>query len=166
MTIHPAHLASTFTGEDVAAIAADVWTCFVGDPDCLLPAASAGSTPLGVGREGYVATVGITGTWTGHVILELSPDAAERAARAMLATDRVSADDVSDALGELVNMVGGNIKGLVPQPSALGLPLVFEAAGAPAIGRDVASVCIADLDWLGEPLRISVWESARTSTEG
>jgi chemotaxis protein CheX len=37
-----------------------------------------------------------------------------------------SPDDVRDALGELANMVGGNIKGLLPGPTQLSLPLVVE----------------------------------------
>jgi len=161
MTIHLDAVTPVLAVDDVVAIAADVWACYLGDADSL------GRSMARIGGvSGYVATIGITGTWNGHVILELSSVAAVRAARAMVATDDVSSADISDALGELVNMVGGNIKGLVPQPSALGLPLVFHGAGVPALGRDVVSTCVADLDWLGEPLRISVWESAQTGTEG
>ena len=38
-------------------------------------------------------------------------------------------DDVRDALGELANMLGGNIKALLPAPSQISLPAV-------AIGSD------------------------------
>ena len=161
MTTPPTDLGDALTREDVAAIAADVWACYLGDRDALRATASSD----GPCCDGYVATVGITGAWTGRVVLELAPGTAERIARIMLATDRVSTADVSDALGELVNIIGGNLKGLVPQPSVLGLPLVLEADAAP-VGRDVASTSATDLDWLGEPLRISVRESARTGTEG
>ena len=34
------------------------------------------------------------------------------------------AEDVADAVGELVNMIGGNVKSLMPGPSTLSLPLV------------------------------------------
>ena len=43
------------------------------------------------------------------------------------ATDLTSAE-VLDAWGELVNMVGGNLKALLPPPSYLSLPHVSESA--------------------------------------
>ena len=42
--------------------------------------------------------------------------------------DEVSADEVADAVGELTNMVGGNIKSLLPEPSLLSLPTVSRGA--------------------------------------
>ena len=33
-------------------------------------------------------------------------------------------EDIDDALGELANVVGGNVKAVLPGPSALGLPEV------------------------------------------
>ena len=40
----------------------------------------------------------------------------------------VSLDDVRDALGEITNMIGGNVKALLPTPSRLSLPTVVEGA--------------------------------------
>ena len=41
-------------------------------------------------------------------------------------------EDVDDALGELANVVGGNVKAVLPGPSVLGLPEVGTApAGRP-----------------------------------
>ena len=36
-------------------------------------------------------------------------------------------EDVADALGELANVVGGNVKAVLPGPSVLGLPEVGTA---------------------------------------
>lgn len=153
--------APAFGPDEVAAISTDVWACFLGAGDEFFPAGE----PAEIGADAYVASVGITGTWTGHIILELPSPAAERAARLMIGSDTVSPEDVTDAVGELVNMVGGNLKGLVPAPSALGLPLVFKGAGAPAAGHDIVSISTSDFDWVGQPVRVSVWESSQPETE-
>ena len=36
----------------------------------------------------------------------------------------MSAADVTDAVGELVNIIGGSVKSLMPQPTVLSLPSV------------------------------------------
>jgi chemotaxis protein CheX len=70
----------------------------------------------------------------------------------------LSADEVGDALGELTNMVGGNIKSLLPAPSKLSIPSVaggesytVRVPGAVLVER-VALVCAAG------PLHISIWK--------
>ena len=140
----------------VVQVSTDVWTCFLGAEDELHQAWE----PRGPVGAGYVASVTVSGEWNGHVILELPEDAADRAARAMVGVEDVSPADVTDAVGELVNMIGGNLKGLVPAPSRLGLPLVVRGSGEPAPGRDVLFSCTADLDWVGSAVRVSVWEHA------
>ena len=64
----------------------------------------------------------------------------------------VDDEDVADALGELANVLGGNIKSVLPGPSALGLPQI---GTAPATGRldDVRRV---DGQWRGQSLTITV----------
>ena len=84
----------------------------------------------------------------------------------MVGTPDVGPGEVTDAVGELVNMVGGNLKGLVLAPSQLGLPLVVKGSIEPAPGRDVLFSCVADFDWVGHPVRVSVWEYAPTGPEG
>ena len=59
--------------------------------------------------------------------IELSKNLAFSLTRLMMAMDESEPLDdaeVADAVGELVNMVGGNIKSLMPGPSALTLPVV------------------------------------------
>ena len=45
-------------------------------------------------------------------------------------------EDVEDGLGELANVVGGNVKAVLPGPSVLGLP---EVGSAPAAGPTPAA---------------------------
>lgn len=150
------------SADDVTMISTDIWACFLGAGEDLLPAWE----PRSTGDDGFVATVGITGEWNGHIILELTGPAGVRAAETMVGAADLAAEEISDAVGELVNMVGGNIKGLVPAPSQMGLPLVFRGAGAPSPGRDLLSTLVCEFDWLGEPVRVSVWETTSHSEEG
>lgn len=79
--------------------------------------------------ETVSACVHISGGWAGSVIITCPKAIANRIASQMfeLGPDEVEEDLVHDAVGEVVNMIGGNIKGLVPGPSQLSLPAV--AAG-------------------------------------
>jgi chemotaxis protein CheX len=83
---------------------------------------------------------------------------ASEVTRRMLALEEsdgaVSDADVADAVGELVNMIGGNVKSLMPGPSALSLPVV--AAGRVARSSDSVEVCRLDASWAGDPLLVSV----------
>ena len=59
-------------------------------------------------------------------MLALSSDIARASAANMLqlAVDDVTPGDQQDAAAELVNMIGGNVKGLLPGPSFLSLPTI------------------------------------------
>ena len=71
-------------------------------------------------------TVAVRGAWNGYVELTFPQPAARLAAAAMLlfGADELSDRDVQDAIGELVNIVGGNVKSLLPSPTRLSLPAV------------------------------------------
>ena len=70
-------------------------------------------------------------------------------------------EDVDDALGELANVVGGNVKAVLPGPSVLGLP---ETGTTPPPGRE-ADTCRVDVLWRGEPLTVSVQSHAERENE-
>ncbi|MBL9090397.1 MAG: chemotaxis protein CheX [Planctomycetaceae bacterium] len=88
------------------------------------------------------ATVQIAGEWTGGVLLRLSGDFACAAASAMLQIDSadVTAEDCRDAAGELSNMVGGNLKSLLPGPSFLSLPTVVAGHDYQLLVHDAVTV--------------------------
>lgn len=77
-------------------------------------------------QDTLVASIQITGEWVGCVVLGLCPAAARGAAAQMfqLQADDVTDVDQQDVAAELVNMIGGNIKSLLPGPSSLSLPTV------------------------------------------
>lgn len=72
--------------------------------------------------------VQIAGGWEGTVLLVCTGELAKKAAAAMLAmsVEELGAEEIRDALGEMVNMIAGNIKALVPKASHLSLPTVVE----------------------------------------
>ena len=73
-----------------------------------------------------LAAVHIAGEWTGSVVLALSEPMARHAASRMLQMpiDDVVDADLKDTASELANMIGGNLKSLLPGPSFLSLPTI------------------------------------------
>ena len=102
------------------------------------------------------ASIAVTGGWSGRITLDVSRAGADVLARRMLLSDEVSEDDVTDAVGELVNVLGGNVKGLLLEESALGLPQVL-THDEPAPRGAAVEVCHAELVWAGHPVDVRVW---------
>jgi chemotaxis protein CheX len=136
---------------DVQMVVEEVWGTFLGTEEPLV---------LGAPGDlvvGWSAAVSIAGEWHGLVSVELPAPMADEVTRRMLGFDgvaEVSDEDVADAVGELVNMIGGNVKSLMPGPSALSLPVV--AAGRVARPSDLVEACRLDASWGGAPLVVSV----------
>ncbi|HWA75500.1 MAG TPA: chemotaxis protein CheX [Polyangiaceae bacterium] len=81
-----------------------------------------------------IATIGFSGAWEGEVRAILSEALGRRMAGAMLDSepDALAHEDVLDAVGEIINMLGGNVKALLPPPCQLSLPSVSSQPVAPA----------------------------------
>ena len=105
------------------------------------------------------AWVDVHGTPAGRVLLSTERPTAEHLTRSLLAMapDEPVADaDIVDALGEVANVVGGNVKALVPEPGRLGLPVV--AHERPATDPDNLVYELA-LDWRARILVIGLWSA-------
>jgi len=140
---------------DVQAVTEQVWSSFLGDEEPLIPVYDA--PPAFAAGECWSSAVSISGAWSGTVTLEVSGSLATQLTRLMLGfdpADAVADEDIADAVGELVNMVGGNIKSLMPGPSTLTLPIV--AAGRAAFSSDSREVSRLDARWSSEPVRVTV----------
>ncbi len=72
--------------------------------------------------------VHLTGAWNGAVLLDCNPRQACQFAGRILSMDTPEAvdDDVRDVLGELANMIGGNLKGSMAGAISLSMPTVME----------------------------------------
>jgi chemotaxis protein CheX len=103
-----------------------------------------------------VATVSVRGMWEGAVTLGCTSACARTVAGLMFGAEagELSADDIADATGELVNIVGGNVKSLMPGPSRLSLPLVSLHGG----GADEPSgpVLTLPMRWRGQILTVEI----------
>jgi chemotaxis protein CheX len=74
------------------------------------------------------SSVYLEGDWNGAVSLECSQQQACQFAGQFLSEDppQTVNDDVRDVLGELANMIGGNIKSLIPGQIRLSMPSVID----------------------------------------
>jgi chemotaxis protein CheX len=137
----------------VQSIADEVWPSLVGDGEAFVP------VPVPPPAEVVSAWVDIIGPWNGSVVLTCAPATAEALTESVLMTRPptvVDAEDVADALGELANVLGGNIKSVLPGESRLGLPQI---GSAPPRGR-LDDVCALAGQWRGNFLTITVQGAA------
>lgn len=81
-------------------------------------------------KSKVLASLGITGDWNGALILECGAETACMLAGAVLGCGQISSvdEDVKDVLGELANIVAGNLKKRLPGNSFLTLPCVVEGS--------------------------------------
>ena len=145
---------SAITSADVSAIVDDVFASMVDRQE-----GTVAPWPGGVPLDGHdvVAWVDVRGPWQGRASLETSVDAAASLARALLRLPEhapVTDDDLTDALGELANVVGGNVKALLPEQGTLGLPQVAAALPDDPAAHPVQRL---PLDWRGRSLVLTVW---------
>ena len=77
-----------------------------------------------------------------------------RALLRMEEDETVGEEDLVDAFGEIANVVGGNLKSLLPEHAELTLPIV--AAEPPALGHEMM-VAQIPLAWRGACFVISLW---------
>jgi chemotaxis protein CheX len=102
-----------------------VWGSLVESP--LLPRQPGQPAPA-PGSRTFTGCVQITGAWEGAVTVHCSEELARVLTAAMFMVDPADTtpEEVTDALGELANMVGGNVKALLPEPCRISLPAVAD----------------------------------------
>jgi chemotaxis protein CheX len=140
-------------GDALFGIANQVWTAYL-DMDGSQPLVrAADADPTDV-----VASISVTGGWDGHVVIGCSSGAAAAIAAAMLAlpVDEVTGADILDAIGELVNVVGGNVKSMLPGSSVLSLPRTASGGGGHPRYPGTRRVGTTTGTWQGEPVTITV----------
>jgi chemotaxis protein CheX len=139
------------TTEDLGQIVEEVLIGFLPD---MAPANPEDELPTTV-----AAIVHISGTWTGSVVVSCSDDLATQTAARMLEADPrgLTGEDISDALGEVANMVGGGVKAMMPEPSVLSLPVVTFGGGRNYVPGTI-EVQSARWSCSGRPLTVTVLE--------
>lgn len=137
--------------EQALAIAQEIFTALIDDGETTL-AQSGDPGAYDAALHAYIDVQGETPlrvTLTGH------PDTATELARALMMygpAEDVPTEEVADAYGELANVIGGNLKSLLPEGSHLGFPVVSgdPQATPPRAGFQLHVV------WRERPLTLSI----------
>jgi len=144
--------------QSVVPMAQDLFTAMVdGEPGLLLPVPAL-EEPI---PDPLYAWVDIVGPSVSRTMVVTARETADRLARSLLLKDddeAVTLEDVQDALGEVANVVGGNLKAMLPEGSSLTLPVVERTAPCADRPADHEQALL----WWGGPLLIQLW----TSTNG
>ncbi|MGA3009814.1 MAG: chemotaxis protein CheX [Terracidiphilus sp.] len=84
--------------------------------------------PWNPSGDRLTSTVYLTGEWNGAVLFDCNPRQACQFAGLILSMDppEIVDDDVRDVLGELANMIGGNMKCGMTTGVSLSMPTVME----------------------------------------
>lgn len=139
--------AAPTTSEELAGLVEEIWDGLLGEAGPLVPRAGA-AEPL---PDPWSAQVTIDGDWHGVVRVDLDAPLAEALTARMFGA-RPGPADLEDAVGELANVVGGNVKSLLPGEGRLSLP----TAGRPLPPAQGATVCRSDHEWAGHRLSVLV----------
>ena len=108
--------------DDVASLASQVFTQML-EVD-LEPGDPASGDPTGATID---ARVHISGVWQGALVIQCARAVATQMAQRLFHCDDPPAADVQDAVGELANVIGGNVKSLVSDHGCfLSVPAVVE----------------------------------------
>jgi chemotaxis protein CheX len=144
------------TAEDLEAITRDVWESLqldgAGDDS---PSSSTPST------ESVTASVSVSGDWNGHIAVQCPHATAQDLTSAMLgmSLDEIATEDVVDAVGELVNIIGGNVKGLMSSPNQLSLPQVVIGPAESTHWPKTDQICHIEVPAARGAVAVSVWSS-------
>ena len=153
-----------FKTEEIFQLTGTIWESMLSLP--LEPESGSGETPGASAARSTAACVQITGAWNGAVLLDCPAELARRAASILLGVEQaaVTVYDLQDAVAELVNMIGGNIKGLLPPTCFLSLPAVVEGGDystripGSRLVRRIGFTC------LGQGLSINILEKIRNQS--
>jgi len=141
--------------DDIKEIARTIWATLFE-----LPLEDGDAARLGPDST-VTSCVQIDGAWHGAVVLQCPLTLARTLTAAMFQADTApEPDEVHDALGELANMLGGNIKALLPGPSRISLPAV--AAGSDYHMSVVGTNAVTSLSFTcdGHPLRVTLLQQS------
>lgn len=143
------------TNDELANVIESIWEETLGSPIRRLPA----SEPLPERPHLITATVQIEGACPRTVLVACSDGLAREIAAVMFHVDPKTAalEDTQDALGEVVNILGGNVKAILPPPHSLSLPVVGERSSGIDLSTElVGAMGQARFEYKGEPLFVAV----------
>ena len=112
----------------------------------------------------FKGSVQITGKWNGALLLCLPSSLVNKLTETLFSLEpgKASAEDKKDAVGELINMIGGNLKALLPEPCTLSVPLLgIEGQDLYFPYTKRVTHCLFECQ--GKPFSLSLYEEIETS---
>jgi hypothetical protein len=137
--------------DEIARMANDLISIMLGMPFNPEPQAS-----TGIPSADVQAAIRISGDWEAEFRVLVPDELAERIALGMHGSEsgQLSEEEIHDAIGEFVNVIGGNAKGMVDLQCDLSLPCV-----GPFPGELPTSAMTLEFDCGGLPLTIIMIEN-------
>jgi chemotaxis protein CheX len=142
---------------DLGRIMDMVWSSTLGEPLAPMTISKRPPPPL------YTACLQVAGAYEGTMLLEIPVHIGRSIAGQMFGMEPAAVSDaeVRDAVGELVNMIGGNVKALLPGPSFISLPAVAEGSDYLFSLPGTVLAAAENYECKGACIRFALFESAR-----
>lgn len=140
--------------DQITAITAEIFAAMVDGEEGLLVRWSDGTAQVADPLHAWVDMHADCGN---RVQLTTDAGTADTLARALLgmsADEKVPLGDLVDAFGEVANVIGGNLKALLPVQGRLTMPEVSRQSPSLTGAVQIDEVALA---WRGRPLIITVW---------
>ncbi len=153
--------------EDLIQIVESVWATMLGAP---IQPASLDDDSAGDGAAALTASIYLKGACPGMLSASCSVEFAQHVASSMFGAPLCdTADELArDAMGEIVNIVGGNVKALLASSCELSLPQLRE--GDLAAGGDTASntelLDLVSFEYEGERMTMRLWRVTAAAQAG
>lgn len=144
--------------DQLDAVVRDTWTVV-----CGLPLDPLAEPVAHADRQRFLsAMIQISGDWVGAVVMDVEPGLARRVTAQLLGMDEavVVKHHMSDALGELVNIVGGALKAELPADTALSLPTLMVGVDMRMFLPGARPVVRTSHACEGERLQVTVFQMA------
>jgi chemotaxis protein CheX len=133
----------------VADLVSTAWQTFVGETD-MIPVEATSPAP---GANVLCSSIAIGGPWSATLLLHCTSNLARVATATVLGMelDELDPADVRDIIGELANIVGGNVKGFVSDADSewtLSLPVVSEgiqSVPGSRLATEISFLCQGEL---------------------
>jgi chemotaxis protein CheX len=143
-----------FAEHEVRQITAETWKIILGEE---LEPATKRVTPVEI-EDSMAACALIAGDWQLAVVIYCSSAVARHVATVMFGSDEMetSAADVNDAMCEMINIIAGNVKGVLSGSSHLALPNLIKGQDFKLMFPRHVLLSEADFMCNGEPVLVIV----------
>jgi chemotaxis protein CheX len=131
---------ATLTADHLDEIVIRVWRRLMGET---LTSVTETARPSG---RAIVASVAVAEGWRGTIVLSCPGKTADRLASELheMAPEQIDAVDRCDAVGELLNVVAGNLRVVLPSGSCFALPLTVECELSDALPAEPLDELVID----------------------